>query len=535
VSATLLAKGLRRVHGSTVVLDGIDLTVSPGSRIGVVGPNGVGKSTLLRLLAGAETADAGTVVRMPPNATVGWVPQEVERRAGETVLACLARRTGVTGAEAAMTAAAVALGEGGDETTYSDALERWLALGGADLDRRAEAVSTDVGLDGVLHQEMATLSGGQAARVSLAVILLARFDVFLLDEPTNDLDFAGLARLERFLDELAGGVVVVSHDRAFLDRTITSVLELDEHARTGALFAGGWSAFLELRATARRHAEEEYAEYSTEKQRLGARTQMQREWAVQGVRDAKKKATDNDKNVRHFRSQSSEHVAAKAKQTQRASERLVAVEKPWEGWALQYEIAVAERAGDVVARLDKAVVTRGTFSLGPIDLELAWGERVLLAGPNGSGKTTLLSAILGRVPLSSGQRWLGPGVVVGELEQARDRFAGSGSLLDAFVEASGVLPREARSLLAKFGLTAGHVGRPAGSLSPGERTRAGLALLQARGVNVLILDEPTNHLDLPAIEQLEAALDRFPGTVVLVSHDRQLRDAVRVDRSIELA
>jgi ATPase subunit of ABC transporter with duplicated ATPase domains len=163
---------------------------------------------------------------------------------------------------------------------------------------------------------------------------------------------------------------------------------------------------------------------------------------------------------------------------------------------------------------------------------VGWGDRLAIVGANGSGKTTLLGALLGRLPLSFGSQWMGPGVEVGELDQARGAFLGSGDLLRAFGDASGLVPGEARTLLAKFGLGAEHVLRPASSLSPGERTRAVLALLQQRQANCLVLDEPTNHLDLPAIEQLESALDGYEGTVLLVTHDRALLDAVAITRTV---
>ena len=256
---------------------------------------------------------------------------------------------------------------------------------------------------------------------------------------------------------------------------------------------------------------------------------------MQGVAKVAKSG-ETDKFIRHFRRNSSEHVAAKAKITDKALERLEAnaVDKPWESWDLRMEIAAAPRGGAVVARLTAATVERGSFTLGPIDLEIHYGERVALLGANGSGKTTLLDAALGRLPLTSGDAHLGPGVIVGELDQARAAFTGSDALLPRFEAASGLLQNEARSLLAKFGLGADHVTRPADSLSPGERTRASLALLSARGVNCLVLDEPTNHLDLPAIEQLEQALDGFAGTVLLVTHDRALLDAVTLTRRVEL-
>ena len=217
-------------------------------------------------------------------------------------------------------------------------------------------------------------------------------------------------------------------------------------------------------------------------------------------------------------------------------ERLDAVDEPRKEWDLRMEIAAAPRSGAVAATLRGAVVRRGTFTLGPVDLQVSWADRAAITGPNGSGKTTLLSALLGRIPLDEGDAALGPSVVVGEIDQARGLFLGDEPLLDAFGAAvPGLLPGDRRTLLAKFGLGAGQVLRPASTLSPGERTRAALALLQARGVNLLVLDEPTNHLDLPAIEQLESALASYPGTLLLVTHDRRMLDAVDTNRRIEVA
>jgi ATPase subunit of ABC transporter with duplicated ATPase domains len=534
--ASLVAREVTKSYGPNPVLERVSLTVAPGDRIGVVAPNGTGKTTLLRILAGLESPDSGSVSCIPPSATVGYLPQEPDRRPDETLHGFLSRRTGVAAAEAALEAGAAALAVGGDgvDEAYAHALDRFLALGGPDFDGRVGVVCAELGIpERLLALPTGALSGGEAARASLAAILLSRFDVFLLDEPTNDLDFVGLSRLEEFVVGLPGAAVIVSHDRAFLDRTITAVFELDDHDHTARQFNGGWSAYLEERAVARRHAEEAYAEYSTKRSTLAQRAQTQREWSMQGVSKVRK-GNENDKHIRHFKTNSSEHVAAKAKITEKAMERLEVVEKPWEGWELRMEIAAAPRSGSVVARFEEAVVERGDFVLGPIDLEIGWAERVAILGPNGSGKTTLLRALLGELSLTSGSRRLGPGVVIGTLEQARGRFLGSSSLLDAFTSASGMLVAESRSLLAKFGLGAGHVARTPATLSPGERTRAELALLSATGVNCLVLDEPTNHLDLPAIEQLEQALETFEGTLLLVTHDRGLIDALQFTRTVEI-
>ena len=536
--ATLTARGITVMHGRLTVLEDVDLVAAPGHAVGVLGPNGVGKSTLLRVLAGLLRPDKGTVALAPPSATRGYLAQEPERRAGELVVDLIARRTGVAAASSELDDATVAMaaGDTGSDDRYSDALDRWLALGGADQATRAEITFAELGLDlRLLQQEASTLSGGEAARVQLATLMLSRFDILLLDEPTNDLDLPSLARLEHYVNGLANAIVLVSHDRAFLERTVTNVVELDEHERTASHFAGGWVAYQQEHALARRRAERDHHEYVDQRDALKARAQREREWATQGVASAKRKQPDNDKVQRKAKQETTEQLAARASRSERAIERLEVVDKPWEGWELQFGIAMAPRAGAVIARLDEAVVHRGEFTLGPVTLEIGWAERVAIVGDNGSGKTTLLGALLQRLPLDAGRSYLGPGVVLGEIDQARRRLdATEGSLLDGFMALTKMTIPDARTLLAKFGLSANHVGRGVDSVSPGERTRAAMALLQAIGVNCLVLDEPTNHLDLPAIEQLEGALDRFAGTVLLVTHDRQLLATVRRTRTIHL-
>jgi ATPase subunit of ABC transporter with duplicated ATPase domains len=534
VTAQLVARGLAAGHGPRTLFSDLDLVVAPGAVTGLVGPNGAGKSTLLRMLAGLEPPQDGTVALAPTSATIGLLPQETERRPGETVLDFLARRTGVTDAQSALDRATAALAVGDDDgDAYSDALDRWLALGGADLEARADEVAADIGLRIDLSLDMTSLSGGQAARAGLASLLLSRFDVLLLDEPTNDLDLAGLERLERFVTDTDVGIVVVSHDREFLTRTVTQVLELDLHQQQVHRYGGGYESYLEERERARTHARERYEEYSDTAAGLRERARTQRGWADKGARNARNNTAERDKFVRHHNVATSEQLAAKARRTDRMLERLEVVDEPRKEWDLHLSIASGPPSGRVVAVLNHAVVRRGPFTLGPVTLQVDRGDRVAITGPNGAGKTTLLALLLGTLAPDEGTAALGSSVQVGEIDQARAAFVSDRPLLDAYgAQVPERTAAEVRTLLAKFGLGGEHVGRPASTLSPGERTRAGLALLQDRGVNLLVLDEPTNHLDLPAIEQLEQALDAFDGTLLLVSHDRRLLDAVRVSRRV---
>ncbi len=327
-AAPLRARDLTVTRGPLTVLDAVDLVVASGQRIGIVGPNGVGKSTLLQALAGTVPLERGRVDRTPPTATVGYLPQEPSR-SDETVTAFLARRTGVTAATAELEAATtdLATGASGADDRYSVALERWLALGGADLDARIGQVWADLGLAArLLGQPTQSLSGGEAARAGLAALLLARFDVFLLDEPTNDLDLAGLDRLERWIVDLPAAVVLVSHDRTFLARTVTDVVELDEFTHRATAFGGGWQAYLDEREAARRAAWERFEDYDAKRKGLAGRAQREREWATQGLSKVKKSGNDEpDKNIRRYRINQTEQLAGR----RRAPRSWPSASRPW--------------------------------------------------------------------------------------------------------------------------------------------------------------------------------------------------------------
>jgi ATPase subunit of ABC transporter with duplicated ATPase domains len=537
----LTASNVSVSFGSLVVLEGVSITIGAGDRTGIIAPNGVGKSTLLKVLAGDLEPDAGVVTRSPSTTTVLRLAQEPDIRAGESLATHLARRTQVGAAQADLDTSLSALtrGDAGADDQYDRALQRWLALGGADLPERMAQVTAQLGLgDTLLDRNVADLSGGQKARLGLAAVLLAQPDILLLDEPTNDLDDAGLALLEARLASSKAGLALVSHDRALLGAVASQIVELDEFSRHGSLFSGGWDAYVAERDLARRRAVDAYAAYESDRDKLTETARRQRQWARSGAQRAAnpRNQADPDKHIKAFKIASAQSTGSGAARADKAIARLDkdAPDEVREPWQLRLEIAEAKRAGDVAIALTGAVVSRGEVTLGPVSLTIGPADRIRITGPNGSGKTTLVDALLGRAPLAAGQRYAGPSVVVGELDQTRREFATDAPVVEVVRSAARLDVSEARTLLAKFRLKGDAALRPSSALSPGERTRAGLALLQARGVNFLVLDEPTNHLDIEAIEQLEQALAGYSCTLIMVTHDRRLASAVSVTQTIDV-
>ncbi|TFH57530.1 ABC-F family ATP-binding cassette domain-containing protein [Glutamicibacter arilaitensis] len=538
MTATLVAKDLAGGHAHRTLFSNLNFTAAPGDVYGVVGANGAGKSTLLSLLAGAADPQAGSVSTAPDSAFIGWMPQEHDRVPGETITAYLARRTGCAAATTAMESTAEDLGgsKPGADDAYAAAFDHWMASGAMDLDDRIPEVLAKLGFTLPVDTEMTALSGGQVARVALAALLLSRFDAVLLDEPTNDLDLDGLEHLENFINSLRAPVILVSHDREFLARCTTGIIELDLAQNQVATYEGGYDSYLAERAINRSHAREAYEQFENQKADLVSRARTQREWSSQGVRNAMRKAPDNDKIRRRANSESSEKQAAKVRQMESRIARLDEVAEPRKEWVLQFSIAAAPRGSSVMCTLNEASVSYGDYTFGPVSVQVNAGDRIGITGPNGAGKSTLLNLLLGKLAPHSGTASLGSSVNIGEIDQARTQLPGHLPLGEAFEhEVPEYSAAEVRTLLAKFGLKADQSSALVDELSPGERTRASMALLQARGVNLLVLDEPTNHLDVPAIEQLEEALEAYTGALLLVTHDRRLLENVTLAARWEVA
>ena len=476
----LQVQQLEKTFGVNTVLDGVSFVLNDGERLGLIGPNGSGKSTLLRCLAGLEQPDRGSVVLTPRNARVGYLPQAFG--AGEQ------RSIAQVTAECA---------------------EEWRArmvldgLGLAEIDP-----STPV------HH----LSGGQKTRLGLATLLLGEPDVLLLDEPTNHLDTDALEWLEAFLSRYEHSVLVVSHDRAFLDATVSRVLYLDPSSRTVRSYVGGYSEF----AAAREHERELQAEAFRRQEEYVQRVRSDIGRIKSEARSIELSTTPRQPGIRRH----ARRKAAVAKSRERKLERYLAsderVDRPRQRFPINLNFGAPPPGGRVMLRLeDVSFAYAGQSPLFErVSLEVRYGQRLGLIGPNGAGKTTLLRLMAGELEPTAGAAQLGAGVKLGVMAQEQETLDPQLSVLETVLRERPMSEQDARSFLPYFLFYGDSVFKSVAACSLGERSRLQLARLVLQGCNLLLLDEPINHLDVESREHFEAALDAFEGTVIVVAHDR---------------
>lgn len=542
MSATLIdARGVSRRHGDRTILPALDLRITHGDRLGVLGDNGAGKSTLLRILAGRDRPDAGTVGR---HGTLAYVPQLARASPDRRTVRELAHEAlGIGDATRELADAEAALssltGDPEHDTAvierHAEALDRWIAVDATTADANIDAAAERIGLPvALLDRPRSTMSSGQGARAGLLPIAARPVDAILLDEPTNHLDAAGRDLLFALLAAHRGAVVVASHDRQLLGEFADRVVELSPRGEEPEFYGGGWDAFERERTNAAKQAEDAYASALRRRAELVDAEREMRRRAEASRSNADRKANDNDKHGKEWVRMRADGAQSRARKVAGQAQRIEIPPKPWRDTPLALQLTAEEQRAPYVVALEDAVLRRGNWALGPFDLAVAAGERLLLRGANGSGKSTVLRALAGTQALADGRREQGSGAIVSVLGEVETALESSESVVAVVQALADLTPTDARSRLAAVGLGPEIVARPSNTLSPGERTRAELAVVGARRTTCLLLDEPSNHLDLRSLEALEAALDGWPGAIVLATHDDRLAGRLRPTRTVEM-
>jgi len=523
----LTAHHLSKSYNTNLILQDVSFSLMPGDIAGLIGPNGCGKTTLLRILAGEETPDQGHVALNPDDLRIGYLPQGFDLPPDLTIDQAVSKALGdadkVESDVARLAARLAAAPERRDlQDAYDAALQR---LEQIDPGRqaRAEAILNALGLSGMPRDHrVAALSGGQKTRLALAMVLMEEPQLLLLDEPTNHLDIQMLEWLETWLSDFAirnrTAALIVSHDRIFLDRTVKRVLDLDPEQHKLLEYNGNYSDYLEAYLARREKQMEAYRDQVYEIRRMKQDINRTKQQSLH----VELTTTSRQPGVRRI----AKKVAKKAKSREKKMERYIEsderVEKPKQGWQMKLEFEDPSHLGQDVLKIENLSVgyPGGKALLNSVSLDIRAGERIVLTGPNGSGKTSLLRTISGKLEPLSGKIILGTSVRLGYMAQEQEMLDPSLNAFETIQAAAPFNETEARSFLHFYLFSGDDALRPVSELSYGERARLSLARLVAEGCNFLLLDEPINHLDIPSRAQFERSLKEFKGTVLAVVHDR---------------
>lgn len=532
----LVLKNIRKTYGLQRVLEKVSFSLGEGQKVALVGQNGVGKSTLLKIAAGLETFEKGERI-VPNRCLVGYLPQEVGALPDETLIEYLRRMAGLAELEKDMKRLEKNLDEEAILEQFELVQHDYERLGGYDFERRAKGVLEGLFLSHVgLMRPLTELSGGEKRKAALAGVLLRGVDILLLDEPTNNLDLPALLWLENYLRRSKATCLIASHDRRFLDHVVKKVVEIDWFKREAVMYTGGWSEFAEMKAHAFRRHKEQYRMQEAERERLFESIDEKKEWVV---RVKERKTPDHDKLTANFKKERAiRKFDGAATALQGREKRLDDIERPLERPPLDIVLETEKNEANSIT-LKKLVFGYQTrtneekpFQGGPTDLSIPFGARVAILGNNGVGKSTLLQTITGTLPPLAGTVVCGEKVVFGYLMQEHENISQALTPRELFKKR---LPNfdafEASLMLTEFQFSPEVLDDKIKYLSPGERVRLILALLSMLHANVLVLDEPTNHLDLEAIEALEESLALYPGTILLVTHDRLFLERIRLSAS----
>jgi ATP-binding cassette subfamily F protein 3 len=518
----LTAHHLYKSYGIQPILENISFSISKDERIGLIGPNGCGKTTLMRILAGIEQPDSGNVVSTRPNLRIGYLAQGSDFTPGDTLQSAL-KSDSVTqeALETEIASLASALSSNPNDSTIQAKYDSALAQI-SNLQSLSPSILAPLGLADIPPETpIPHLSGGQKTRLMLAHVLLEDPHLLLLDEPTNHLDIEMLEWLEDWLNHFQGAALIVSHDRAFLDNTVTSILELDPSTHNLRTYPGNYADYLEQKLTERERQSQAYQDQQDEIAQL--RTAAAH---IRGLTRMKKggKADGGDKFAKgFFGNRATKNVAGRAKHIEARIEKLLTqdrIEKPQSSWQLKLDFGTpAHRSKDVLIA-EKLSIGYDRPLLTDLSLHIRAGQRIALTGPNGSGKTTLIRTIAGRLEPLAGNLRLGGTVKLGYMAQEQELLNPNLSALQTIQSIAPFNETEARNFLHYFLFKGDDSLRAAGTLSFGERARLQLGFLVVQGCTFLLLDEPINHLDIPSRARFEEALANFKGTILAVVHDR---------------
>ncbi len=522
-------RNIRKTQGGRAVLDKVTFSLGKGQKVALVGPNGVGKSTLMKIIAGIDTPDRGTV-EMAKRSLAGYLPQEpTPSKSDITVLEFLREETGVAETEWRMKMLEPRLDEASALEEYGELSEKLNRVTHYSFEDRARTMLDGLFLGHIAFDRLLeTLSGGEKTKVNLASVLLRGADILLLDEPTNNLDLPALLFLERFLVSSQATCLIASHDRRFLDAVVTKVLELEWFTRTATMWTGNWSQYFHLQEEKRQFEKENYEKEQAEKIRLKESSDEKREWARIG---GSMVMPDKDKMSQGYHRNRSEQkfgAAAMALETRSIKAEKTKLAPERDPFHLYFN--VKESDPDMVLSLDAVVAGyKKAFQIGPVDMKIAYGSRTAFLGLNGSGKSTVLKTISGVLKPISGSVEKGEKIRIGDLMQAHENIPREKTPVEWFLDETHFIEKlEVAIFLREFQIHGEMIEAKLGRLSPGERARLSIAMAVAKGVNTLLLDEPTNHLDLDASQAIEEALEKYPGTVILVSHDRAFLERVAI-------
>lgn len=502
----LKATKIQKVYGTTTVLDDISFVLDKGQKIGLIGYNGTGKSTLLKILAGEVLADAGEITTRS-GLRIGYVPQDTSLVSDESITDYIRRVSGMADLEERM----------GSDPSALDAYDR---RNGYDFYHRLEIMLSGFGLaDLPTAHPINQLSSGQKSKVFIVAMLLSDPDVFLMDEPTNNLDLPALVWLEDFLVNTEATCVIISHDRLFLDRVINKIFEIDWHSRSLNITSGKYSDYLERKAKAISRQKQQYQEQQDEIERLKERARQQKQKAASGAAYA---GTDNDKFLRGFKRDRAGKSGKAAKATEKRIEQMDLVENPFDRDVFEIDLSKQKPKGDTDISMVELVVGHHQDKplLNPISMTIPYGSRIGILGLNGTGKSTLIKTICGNLQPLSGTVHVGRGLKIGNFTQEHDQLIRGTAIKDFLMERTGLEQQEVYALASRYGFKSDEMKNEIGVLSPGGRARLLFALFSRLEINVLVLDEPTNHLDLEVLDALEEVVVSYPGTILLISHDR---------------